>query len=722
MANTNQSSLSLFVDRAIPEFIRRDHPRFHKFVETFFEFAERQYDLTLPVDQQFDPSPYWLVQNILKNNDIDEAYELYLKHINGELGHNWPMASENIFVTEYDQARHRQILKIMVDFYRTKGTPDSFSYFFRAIFDKYFDFYLPKQDMLRVSDGKWDEPYLIRLDKISGPFIDEYAEYTSLTNAKVVGAISGAVGTIQQVYTENVFAKKYTPFDNEYGKVFDINDQIYSTTVYKVGLTTTLFNLLQDVTGLVDSDIQVKVNGFLVQPADYVVSIIGSAGSVTLNAPAVDNDYVVISSLKSTQHNWIRISNLDGFFKEGELLHIFPEQEDNSYSSTFIADFSIKQQSYDVEADTIYLIEPDDVGINRPPGEWLNEDGWISSRKKIQDSYYYQDYSYEVRTDLSLVDFGEDLDNLLHPAGFLRFNRFTEEMAQVIDFPGTLDLEAQCMLVHIEDDATFTTDFSIEDEKWLIENAQVRYGGLDWDTLDRYKTRHYNTYLSSIYHEERTSGSLNPLKPLDFRINSANNHNLVWVDDVFIPTRYIDEDTNYFNFHGQFLDFFKPTTGLAYIYTFDGKRTTYNEYGTMIGNYNAGVDYLYTLSQFVGPTVDEQDFLVFVDGVKLLANGVPYNANDTEIVIADVASYGTNADVTICVFKKDELKHHIESGAIVGSTLITLPGSHLPTRNKEYLIFNNGTVVAENKYEIDGNDIIFYQSFNDTEFIEIYAF
>ena len=63
------------------------------------------------------------------------------------------------------------------------------------------------------------------------------------------------------------------------------------------------------------------------------------------------------------------------------------------------------------------------VVVNRS-GRFINEDGFISdSSKKIQDSYYYQDYSYVVKTASSITNWRDDLLSTVHPGGWAVFGQ-----------------------------------------------------------------------------------------------------------------------------------------------------------------------------------------------------------------------------------------------------------------------------------------------------------
>jgi hypothetical protein len=57
------------------------------------------------------------------------------------------------------------------------------------------------------------------------------------------------------------------------------------------------------------------------------------------------------------------------------------------------------------------------VGDNE--GKFVNEDGFISENTiKIQDSLYYQDFSYVIKVGRSIVDWRDDFKKTMHTAGF----------------------------------------------------------------------------------------------------------------------------------------------------------------------------------------------------------------------------------------------------------------------------------------------------------------
>lgn len=62
------------------------------------------------------------------------------------------------------------------------------------------------------------------------------------------------------------------------------------------------------------------------------------------------------------------------------------------------------------------------VGANFTyPGRFINTDGFVSADKFIQDSFYYQVYSYVLKSTQSTSQYRDIVNRVLHPAGLLLF-------------------------------------------------------------------------------------------------------------------------------------------------------------------------------------------------------------------------------------------------------------------------------------------------------------
>lgn len=63
------------------------------------------------------------------------------------------------------------------------------------------------------------------------------------------------------------------------------------------------------------------------------------------------------------------------------------------------------------------------TGVGKSRGQFLTTDSFLNSDKYIQDSYYYQRFSYEIQSSLSLEKYSNGLKRLFHPAGTELFGK-----------------------------------------------------------------------------------------------------------------------------------------------------------------------------------------------------------------------------------------------------------------------------------------------------------
>jgi hypothetical protein len=89
-----------------------------------------------------------------------------------------------------------------------------------------------------------------------------------------------------------------------------------------------------------------------------------------------------------------------------------------------ITNFGINYTNANVNVSTVgdgnAVLTPIISGSGVKDGEWKNDDGKVSF-KKIQDSYYYQDYSYVIKSGLTYKKYSDTIKNIIHPAGLQFF-------------------------------------------------------------------------------------------------------------------------------------------------------------------------------------------------------------------------------------------------------------------------------------------------------------
>jgi len=63
------------------------------------------------------------------------------------------------------------------------------------------------------------------------------------------------------------------------------------------------------------------------------------------------------------------------------------------------------------------------TGVVDIEGRYLDTRGWLSSNKRLQDNYFYQEFSYEITSNQVINSYRKLLLKLLHPAGNMLFGR-----------------------------------------------------------------------------------------------------------------------------------------------------------------------------------------------------------------------------------------------------------------------------------------------------------
>ena len=125
--------VSTLVESQLPEFIRSEYPVFVEFLEKYYEFLEQP------------GNPVYELKIFQNNYDTDLTRESLLRYFRTKILPSFPEESE--LTTE-------RTIKSARDFYAKKGTPDSFEFLFRVLYDKDLDIYFPKLQIFKASDGK----------------------------------------------------------------------------------------------------------------------------------------------------------------------------------------------------------------------------------------------------------------------------------------------------------------------------------------------------------------------------------------------------------------------------------------------------------------------------------------------------------------------------------------------------------------------------------------
>lgn len=188
MENVLTSSI---VSSQLPDFVRSDYPKFVTFLEKYYEWLETTDRVSYEIDA-------------LKNSfDVDYADNYYLELLKKDLLPYFP--SEIL-------SDKRLFLKLVINLYKSKGTESSIKFLFRALYNDNIEIYLPKEDILKASDGKWTLPLALRIDtndnnifNISKTLITGLTSKATAVVEKVVRSVDRQLGiTYTEAYVSNV--------------------------------------------------------------------------------------------------------------------------------------------------------------------------------------------------------------------------------------------------------------------------------------------------------------------------------------------------------------------------------------------------------------------------------------------------------------------------------------------------------------------------------------
>ena len=447
--------VSSIVASQLPEFIRDDYQTFVDFLKAYYEFLE---------STQQDP---------ISLRDLDTTLDTFITYFKSELATSLP----------YSTVDERFLLSKIKDLYLAKGSEASFRLLFRILFNKTIELDYPATQMLRASDGKWNQDVSVfvnilvgKPEDIVGKLVDvvtqtkiirvlidrrQYVEvevdrairistnlYELILDRRFFGTISvgDTLRYIDPATNQLVFNAQILPTTSnlivekpgsgfKVGDLYNINNYNGYGTIMKVsavdanggialgqfikygtGYTTDFTTTIsatsgQDVAGTAGTIIQ-RVDTFLA-PANKTVnltiteSLNGFAESGSLNTA----DYNLESSAEIAADIASYGVQKGNFF-------------DGAYAGITLREFGITNIDSQVTTTDPAIIKVTLGPLAKYPGYYVNNDGFLDDAVFIQDSKYYQAFSYVIKIDQALDSYKTIVKNLIHPAGTQVFGEY----------------------------------------------------------------------------------------------------------------------------------------------------------------------------------------------------------------------------------------------------------------------------------------------------------
>ena len=441
--------ISSVVAKQLPEFVRSDYQTFVTFLEAYYEWLDTNYTQ----------------RNLKELRDIDDTLDGYIQYIKNEL---------NILIDtkfpNYVNLNEREYLKYVKFLYASKGSEAAYKLLFRVLYGKEIDVFYPSSVMLRASDGKWQQDISFFVDVTGGDANDIVGKEITITDGTDITVfVERVVWIVDNIY--EVFVQRF------YGVVEVGNTITYSTTFSGVitGTTTEyeILNAGQDFyTGQIinidsaeGSGTRIKIsrvgdNGEIERiqivsfgtgyETDFVVTISPTIGSFTDPSP------ISVSLNSVEQFNVPSNTYTEGFSEAGYITkpdYWALDYADGTYAGTILSNFTstfVPGQDTTKAASIKFF-----VGAQANyPGYYSKNDGFISDSIYIQDSRYYQAYSYEIRIDELLEDYKDAVKAFIHASGTALFAEY--QINNIFDLGSELTPTELQLRLYLSDSVSVT--------------------------------------------------------------------------------------------------------------------------------------------------------------------------------------------------------------------------------------------------------------------------
>jgi hypothetical protein len=234
---------SLLVKDQLPEYIRDndEYVKFHTFIKAYYEWMEQTGKVTERT------------KNLLTYKDVDTTTEEFLDYFTNDFLPFFP--KETLLSKE-------ETIKVARQLYQTKGTPASYEFLFRILFNSDFEVFNTKEAVFKASAGTWYVSKSLKLASNNGNFLNT-------KNLRVFGLNSKSIATIEAAV---LVGDKTEIFISNIERLFESGEYIKIVDSYNQDVLFDGEILTAKIVGQIS---QIKVDsvkrGALYQPGDPVV-------------------------------------------------------------------------------------------------------------------------------------------------------------------------------------------------------------------------------------------------------------------------------------------------------------------------------------------------------------------------------------------------------------------------------------------------------------------
>lgn len=460
-APLRRSKISSLISAQLPEFVREDHQNFVAFLKAYYEYLE-------------NTSP-----DLRDIRDLDTTLDSFIQHFKNELAINLP----NQITTD-----PRFLLQRIKDQYLAKGSEESYKLLFRLLYNKEVSIDYPAKQVFRVSDGRWNQD------------VSVLARVTSGHPDQIVGKLIDVV-TPTKIIRVQIDRRQYIEVEVE--RVVLISEDIYEFYIDRrffgdIGIGDKLRYRTEDIYFTADIvattsklSILVPGTGFKVGQL-YPIRNGKGAGSImkvtrtNTQGGILDAEFIKFGTGYTTDFTSTIFANLgqdvagtggstlqiiggniniaettDGFLESGTINksdYAITDAMDGTYAGEILREFGASGTSDEVTSPYDPAVVKVALGaLAKYPGYYITNDSFLNDSIYIQDSRYYQAFSYVLKIDESLDSYKSIVKTLLHPAGMAVFGEY--EIKNEFDIALTLEAMIKNLSVTAQDEVTVNIDY-----------------------------------------------------------------------------------------------------------------------------------------------------------------------------------------------------------------------------------------------------------------------
>ena len=433
------NNISYLVKRYVPDFIVNDYPLFYEFIETYYEWA-----------QQNDKYVPWnIVKNIENWTDIDTTIDEFVKYFEEE------------FIQLPGVENKALYIKHLNEILQSKGSTKTIEFFIKLLTGQTVDVYYPNRYLMKSSDAVWKQYNYVYL-----PY-DSAINYGQFISTIITGVETNHTAIIENVEIYNDYiGVKLSKLSGDFLESEKVILQSPDTKLI-VNIIPTLSNIAIQNPGnnyKIGDELYIKDNSGFKAFVNDIYS--GSITSVELVNGGSGYHYGDIIEFECSDKDdyyttpIVRISDVDtsgsvtkleivyagyGMKSLPELSRVITENGNgliikvysnySEYNKTPIGGIKtlsittpgIRYESdLDIEVKSNYGYDfkalANRGSVYHSSGSWVKAGSFLSDVFILQDSYYWQEYSYVLNISSNLLNtFANVFKKILHPAGFIYF-------------------------------------------------------------------------------------------------------------------------------------------------------------------------------------------------------------------------------------------------------------------------------------------------------------